>query len=181
MNEVLVREISLKEDAGPLADLDFSFASDRVAQVSSTANGLSLVWSPCAGLKEKSFPVQLDADPWQTGWVVEENGSIRGFAAIEYRPWNDRVVIWHFYVDRSHRRRGFGRLLFVQICSEAKSIGATNIWLETSNVNYAGVAAYQRLGFHLCGFDLTLYRGTPHQDEFGLYLAYQAPASCPPS
>jgi GNAT superfamily N-acetyltransferase len=120
---------------------------------------------------EKRFPLQLDGDPWLTGWVVEEDGCIRGFLGIGHNPWNARIVIWHFYVDRVHRRRGFGRLLLENIFAEAKSLGATTAWIETTNVNYPGVLAYKRLGFELCGFDLTLYKGTPSQGEFGLFLA----------
>lgn len=120
---------------------------------------------------EKRFPLQLDAGSWHTDWVAEENGLIRGFLAVGYNPWNRRLIIWHFYVDRVHRQRGIGRLLLQNIFAEASSLGATTAWLETMNVNYPRVMAYKKLGFDLCGFDLTLYRETPNEGEFGLFLA----------
>jgi len=52
-----------------------------------------------------------------------------------------------------------------------KTIGALSAWVETSNLNHPGILAYQRLGFALCGFDLTLYQGTPSEGEFAIYLA----------
>jgi hypothetical protein len=49
--------------------------------------------------------------------------------------------------------------------------GARTAWVETSNLNHPGILAYQRLGYSLCGFDLTLYQGTPSEGEFAIYLA----------
>jgi hypothetical protein len=52
-----------------------------------------------------------------------------------------------------------------------REASAVTAWAETSNVNHPGVEAYRRLGFSLCGCDATLYRGTPSEEEFALYLA----------
>jgi ribosomal protein S18 acetylase RimI-like enzyme len=53
----------------------------------------------------------------------------------------------------------------------ARGAGALTVWIETSHVNHPGIAAYRRLGFDICGFDTTLYRGTPAEDETALYMA----------
>ena len=49
--------------------------------------------------------------------------------------------------------------------------GLLTAWVETSNTNLPGIASYRRLGFEICGFDTTLYRGTPGPNEFATYLA----------
>lgn len=68
MNNVLVRRVSLPRDRDALANMDLSFTSERVAQVEAVDNQLSLVWIESAKPIEKRFPLQLDGDPWYTGW-----------------------------------------------------------------------------------------------------------------
>jgi len=89
--------------------------------------------------------------------------------ACGYNQWNKRLVIWHFYVDRAERRKGFGRQLMDCALSAGRQWGARTAWAETSNVNYPGVIAYQRLGFKLCGFDATLYQGTVNEASLGYF------------
>ena len=55
---------------------------------------------------------------------------------------------------------------------EGRRVGAHTVWLETQNVNVPAIRAYQALGFPLCGLDLTLYRGTMHDGDVALYMAY---------
>jgi len=45
------------------------------------------------------------------------------------------------------------------------------VWLETSNVNVPGIAAYTRLGYALCGVDTTLYEATAAAAETAIYLS----------
>jgi ribosomal protein S18 acetylase RimI-like enzyme len=54
---------------------------------------------------------------------------------------------------------------------EGRRRGAVTAWAETSNRNFTGVHLYRRLGFELCGFDLSLYRGTPADAEFAVFLS----------
>jgi hypothetical protein len=42
--------------------------------------------------------------------------------------------------------------------------------VETSNYNVPGIACYRKLGFDVCGFDLSLCHGTPRGGEFAVYL-----------
>lgn len=44
------------------------------------------------------------------------------------------------------------------------------VWLEMSNVNHPAMAAYRRLGVHLCGLDATLHCATPWHDEVALFF-----------
>jgi hypothetical protein len=51
-----------------------------------------------------------------------------------------------------------------------REVGASHVWLETSNVNVPGVTAYNRLGYTLCGAD-RLYYGAYMPGETAIYLA----------
>ena len=51
-----------------------------------------------------------------------------------------------------------------------RKLGATHVWLETSNVNVPGVRAYERLGYALCGAD-SLYYAAYMPGETAIYLA----------
>ncbi len=51
-----------------------------------------------------------------------------------------------------------------------RKVGASHVWLETSNVNVPGVTAYHRLGYTLCGAD-RLYYGSYMPGETAIYLA----------
>jgi ribosomal protein S18 acetylase RimI-like enzyme len=51
-----------------------------------------------------------------------------------------------------------------------RKLGASTGWLETSNLKGSGVAAYRKMGFSICGFDLTHYRGTPSEGQFAMFL-----------
>jgi ribosomal protein S18 acetylase RimI-like enzyme len=172
MPGAFTRPVDRQNDLDELLGLDFAARSDKAFQVLA-GEGASLMLTPeeLASPVEKCFPLTLDADPWTEGWVIEEGGRVRGFMACGYNQWNKRLVIWHFYVDRAERRKGFGRQLMDCALSAGRQWGARTAWAETSNVNYPGVIAYQRLGFKLCGFDATLYQGTVNEGEFGLFLA----------
>jgi GNAT superfamily N-acetyltransferase len=98
-------------------------------------------------------------------------GEVRGFIAVAFEEWNRRMSIWHFYVDRPLRGRGGGRALLQPALEWGRAAGAKTAWVETTNLNHPGIEAYRRLGFELCGFDSSLYRGTETSDEIAVFLA----------
>jgi ribosomal protein S18 acetylase RimI-like enzyme len=106
---------------------------------------------------------------WDHGWVADDGG-VRGFATVEHEPWHGRLVLWFLYIDPGYRRRGVGRALLAEVEAHGRELGASHVWLETSNVNVPGVAAYERLGYALCGADRTYY-GTYMPGETAIYLA----------
>jgi ribosomal protein S18 acetylase RimI-like enzyme len=158
-------------DAEAVMRLDTSFRTQRVFQAHGAGETINFTSVPIQSPVEKRFALQLDQDPWERGWVVVANNAVVGFVATELHEWNRRLVIWHFYVDRSCRKRGFGRLLLEHATACGAEAGAVTAWVETSNLNFPGVQAYCRLGFTIVGFDLTLYRGTPSPDEFAVFLS----------
>jgi hypothetical protein len=52
-----------------------------------------------------------------------------------------------------------------------RELGATMAWLEASNLNGVGIEAYSKMGFDICGFDLTHYRGTRSAGQFAVFLS----------
>ena len=180
MAEGLIRAFNMDTDAAAVARLDSSFTTRRVFQVERADDIISLCSVPIEMQIEKRFSLDLAPDPWQFGWVIADGDELVGFIATALQEWNKRLVIWHFYVDRPCRQRGYGRRLVEHAVAHGAAAGMMTAWVETSNLNYPGIRAYGQLGFSICGFDLTLYRGTPVHREFALFLARPMDAGIPP-
>lgn len=167
-----VRPTVLPDDAAGIAALDTLVQTTNVLAASAGPQGIILRSVPQTVTKR--FPLD-DLDdperPWTTAWVVVDDAQIVGFAAVGFQAWNRRLVLWHFYVDASRRGQGLGRGLMDAVLADATAWDARHVWLETSNQNPPGVAAYQALGFTLSGLDLTLYDGTPSEGEFALFFS----------
>jgi ribosomal protein S18 acetylase RimI-like enzyme len=169
--DCVVRKVDRVGDVVALHQLDTSFTSEFIYDVKSAENTLHLERVRATSHQPKQFPIHLDHPAWDQGYVAVEDGIVRGFIASAFEAWNRRLAIWHFYVDVKHRQRGIGRRLMEHAIESGRRSGATIAWAETSNRNYPGIEVYRRLGFVLCGFDLTLYNGTPSDGEFAVYLA----------
>jgi ribosomal protein S18 acetylase RimI-like enzyme len=165
-----VRPLDRARDEAAVRAIDTTFQSDRAYAVTRREDGLQLVLRDCAP-RSKTLPFRLEEGTWQHAWVAEERDRLVGFAATRYESWNRRVVVAHLYVDVAARGRGIGRALMARALGHGRSQGAQTAWLETQNVNAPAVAAYRALGFELCGLDLTLYRATPAEGEFALFMA----------
>jgi ribosomal protein S18 acetylase RimI-like enzyme len=168
MSSEHIRPVDIVRDMSAIVRLDVSFTTQHMFALEATDTGICLKSVPLGKPIEKRFPVAFEEG--HTGWVVTGNASVLGFIATAIEPWNKRLVVWHFYVDRQHRKRGLGRLLIEHAIDCGRHAGATNVWVETSNLNYPGVLAYRRLGFEVCGFDSTLYENTPSEGEFAVFL-----------
>jgi ribosomal protein S18 acetylase RimI-like enzyme len=161
------------DDAG-VAALDIDYETDVVFAAVQSGQGFELRPTTVSPPFEKRHPKGAALDegaPWDTGWVAEDAGRIVGFAATERPGWNARLTLRHFYVDRGSRRLGIARRLMAAVAQHAREVAAKLIWLETANVNAPAVAAYRRMGFELCGLDLTLYAGTSAEGEFALFMS----------
>ena len=167
-----IRRAVLPRDVAAIAAIDTAVQSTNVLAASAGPEGIVLRSVPQT--VTKVFPLEDLDDPdrrWDVAWVATDGAQIIGFAAVGFQAWNQRLVLWHFYVDAGRRGQGLGRRLMEPVLDQARSLGARHVWLETSNHNPPGVAVYQALGFSLTGLDLTLYDATPSEGEFALFFS----------
>lgn len=170
---ITIREMDALADRAGVEAIDTTFETRSVFDIVTTARKLELVERALAQPLVKRYPI-ADAfahwATWDTAWVAVERGTIVGFAAAEYEAWHARLVLWHLYVSPPQRRAGVGRALLEHVDTHGRRVGARRVWLETSNVNVPGIAAYERLGYTLCGGDVTMYEDLPYADEVALFL-----------
>jgi len=167
-----IRELDRVADRAAVEAIDTAFETATVFDLVAASRRLELVERTLAAPLTKRYSIGEVFAPWATwdrGWVADDGG-VRGFATVEYEPWHQRLVLWFLYISPAWRRRGVGRALLAEVEAHGRARGATHVWLETSNVNVPGVAAYERLGYALCGAD-SLYYGRYSPGETAIYLA----------
>lgn len=169
-----IREMDRERDHAGVAAIDTSFTTDRIFDVVVAERSITLVERVLERPLVKRYPID-DAfahwASWETAFVAVEDERIVGFAAIEYAFWHARLVLWHLYVSPERRRSGIGRALLDRVEAHGRTLGAKRVWLETSNVNVPGIAAYARLGYTLCGADVHYYEATATASEQAIYLS----------
>lgn len=171
---VTLRPADRSRDRDAVFAIDTSFETETIFDVAVTPRSLTLVERALAAPRSKRYSMDeafASWSSWDTGWVAEQDGVVAGFAAVEYAAWHARLVLWHLYVTRSARRHGLARALLAEVEAHGRGLGARTVWLETSSVNVPGVIAYERLGYTLCGADVTLYDTLPYDDERAIYLS----------
>jgi len=169
---IKIRELNRAADRRGIEAIDTSFETSSVFDLVTTPRRIELVERPLAAPLTKQYSIgEVFARwaRWEAGWVADD-GQIRGFAVVEHVPWQARLVLWFLYISPAYRRRGVGRALLERAEAYGRQAGATHVWLETSNVNVPGVAAYERLGYTLCGADRLFY-GAYMPGETAIYLA----------
>jgi ribosomal protein S18 acetylase RimI-like enzyme len=170
---VVIRELVRKTDRKGVESIDTSFETATVFDVVTSARSIELVERTLEQPMTKRYSIGEVFAPWvswDTGWVAEDDGTICGFATVGYEAWHQRLQLWFLYIAPGYRRRGVGRALLDRVEAHGRGLGATHVWLETSNVNVPGVAAYTKLGYALCGAD-TQYYGAYMPGETAIYLA----------
>ncbi|KJY27898.1 MULTISPECIES: GNAT family N-acetyltransferase [Streptomyces] len=170
-------------DREAIEALDGSFHTRTVFEVESSATGFALREVPVDPPLHKVFPPDEPEEPEAadepeedgTGhartFVALDGGTLCGFAAVRYAPWNRRLTVEDIEVAPAHRGRGIGRALMDLAAGFARERGAAHLWLEVSSVNAPAVHAYRRMGFTLCGLDTALYDGTPAAGERALFMS----------
>jgi ribosomal protein S18 acetylase RimI-like enzyme len=168
-----VRELDRARDRRAVEAVDTGFETDVIFELVTEQHGFQIQERRLEQPMTKRYAIGEVFAPWaswERGWVAEQDGRVRGFAVVEHEAWHQRLVLWFLYVDGGWRRQGLGRALLEHAEAYGRSVGASHVWLETSNVNVPGVRAYQRLGYSLCGAD-ALYYGSYMPGESAIYLA----------
>jgi ribosomal protein S18 acetylase RimI-like enzyme len=168
-----IRELDRAADRAAVEAIDTAFETATVFDLVAAPRRLELVERTLAAPLTKRYSIGEVFAPWaswEVGWVAEVDGAIRGFATAGYEAWHGRLVLWFLYIAPAWRRQGVGRALLASVEGHGRAVGASHVWLETSNVNVPGVRAYERMGYGLCGADARYY-GAYMPGETAIYLA----------
>lgn len=167
-----IRELDRKRDRKAVEAIDTSFETPTVFDLVTGDRRIDLVERTLETPLTKRYEIDevfAHWASWEVGWVAEADG-VRGFAAVEYEGWNERLNLWFLYIAPEWRRRGVGRALIERVETHGRRVGASHVWIETSSVNVPGVRAYERLGYSLCGADRTYY-GEYMPGETAIFLS----------
>ena len=102
--------------------------------------------------------------------IAEREGRALGLLAVNRSAWNRRAIVAHLYVDRAARKGGIGTAFIEEARAIAEAWGARSLWVETQNVNPAGIDFYRRRGFTFCGADISLYDPNLAGDEVAVFF-----------
>jgi ribosomal protein S18 acetylase RimI-like enzyme len=166
-----IRELDRKKDRRAVEAIDTGFETDVIFEVATAARRIELIERTLDAPITKRYSIGEVFAPWagwNAGWVADDDG-VRGFATAAYEAWHQRLVLWFLYIEPAWRRRGVGRALLERVEAHGREVGASHVWLETSNVNVPGVRFYERQGYALCGAD-RLYYGDYAPGEAAIYL-----------
>ncbi len=169
-----VRAAVLPDDADAIAAIDTSFTTSTIYGVTLAGDSFVLTPTPVDPAVTKRFPIDgvTGWRAWERAWVAcDDAGVVRGICAVRDQQWNRQLVIWHLYVDRSVRGKGFGYALLEHALADGRARDALTAWLETSNLDHPAVQWYRKHGFELCGLDTTRYEPTYAPGEIALYMA----------
>ncbi|MEO8328669.1 MAG: GNAT family N-acetyltransferase [Candidatus Nanopelagicales bacterium] len=163
----------LANDMEQVLRLETSFTTNEVYRVKRDGDSFLIAPERVSESRLKVFDLreELIAADWDEAYVAVRPDGVVGFTATKFVAWHRRQGLQHLYVSPDWRRRGVGAALLSAVKARAVQNGASHVWLETTNVNVPGVLAYRRMGFELCGLDVSFYRGTPEDGEVGLLMS----------
>lgn len=92
-------------------------------------------------------------DPQVTTLLADLDGHLAGYAQLRFGSRPNRVTgekpieLWRFYVASNWHGRGVAQALMQQVEQEARSRGATTLWLGVWERNERAKAFYRKAGF----------------------------------
>ena len=172
---MIIRPIRAPAEFEALKRLDAGFTSARIFHITREGHRFTLADKAALPPLMKCYSLANLANqvlPTDHTLVAEDAGVLVGVASMRFEAWNKRAMLRHLYISAAHRRRGAGRALVEAVATRAIAAHARCLWVETQNTNHPAVEFYLRLGFHLCGFDTSLYTMSTHPSaEIGLFFA----------
>jgi ribosomal protein S18 acetylase RimI-like enzyme len=158
---VTIRPLRWPQDRPQLAALDTSYVAESVLRLRRDDLAFALVEEPVDPPLRRRYVLEPDDLERLAGAEhaagAEADGALAGVVGAGFAAWNRRVRVEHLYVAPGARRRGAGRALMESVLAFARRKGARCVWLETQAENAPAARFYRRLGFRLCGLDVTLY------------------------
>jgi ribosomal-protein-alanine N-acetyltransferase len=96
----------------------------------------------------RGYMRNLIEQPNSATWIAEDDGSVCGFAIVEWTRETEMVAyIQTLEVVPERRGQGIGAELLRQLESSARAAGASLIWLHVDAENVAAIRTYQAHGF----------------------------------
>lgn len=106
----------------------------------------------------RSYLRQIIDGPNSATWIAEENGSIAGFAVVEWTSdLNRSAYIQTIEILAEFRRVGTAGELMMRLEQSAIDAGAGLIWLHVDTENQAAIRLYEKAGFVLHGREENYY------------------------
>jgi len=97
-------------------------------------------WIDISYLKLESVTYILKKDDW-----------IIGHISIQLRPQFNSIHIFHVFIDRENRRRGYSKLLVNKALEYAKNHQFNKVTLAVNQNNSIAIELYTNYGFELVG------------------------------
>lgn len=92
------------------------------------------------------------AENWRQMVAESSDGHIAGYAAVRRLPgWSSHVGNIQLIVNDKYRRSGLGTAMAESIFDAARDLGVAKVIVEVMERQRAGVAIFERLGFHVEG------------------------------
>ena len=129
-----------EEDVPSLAVMNGRLVEDQ---------GSENTWSPEE--YEQRFTKWLETDEWQVDVILLEDDVI-GYAVCQlrgdyYNPQKPVIYVRHYYIDRSHRGQGLGKVAFRKLIDERFPSRYEAIELDVIAENEGGMKFWSSLGF----------------------------------
>ncbi|MFW9914028.1 MAG: GNAT family N-acetyltransferase [Candidatus Thorarchaeota archaeon] len=170
-----IEQIS-SENLNDFYRIDNSFKVSSVIELSMVQGEIQYEVKEVAESWEKKYDEIRDFDPAS---VIDSETAVIFLAYIEdeiagkivlKKHWNNFAHIEDIAVDRSFRRQGIGKQLLHRAIRWAREKNFPGISLETQDVNVGACRLYESCGFHIGGFDKSLYKAIDKsKDEVAIY------------
>ena len=82
-------------------------------------------------------------------WVAFSDKWMVGMMSIEFFREENRIHLFHIYVDKEYRRNGIGKKLILKAEEQGKKTKAKALTLNIVSGNSEAVALYEKMGFKL--------------------------------
>lgn len=84
-------------------------------------------------------------------YVLKIDGWIIGHMSIQLRPQLNSINIFHVFIDRSYRSKGYSKLLIDKALKYAKTNKIEKVTLGVVKNNPIAIELYQKYGFKIVG------------------------------
>ena len=84
-------------------------------------------------------------------YILKKNDWIIGHMSIQLRPVKNSIHIFHVFIDRSHRSKGYSKLLINKALEYAKTHKIQKVTLAVNKNNPTAIGLYQRYDFEIVG------------------------------